>query len=474
MYRTERYWGTLGLVAFFGVLAALFGNVVFLFVAGGLLGWLLALQLVFRGVIRAVETGVSVSYTLSQQATQPDHPIDVETTVTVTDPFQCAVTVHPEYPDVAAETPESGVTLPPGDTTATITDQLTFPFAGSYTVGPATVSVESRYSVFTATLDTTPTIDVTVDPQQPDNLHVGQAGERFTVTFGEHGSGNTGPGMVPAGMRAYMPGDPADRIDWKATARLDNVYVREFEIETVRPLLLLVDGRTTESHSNGNRPVEYRRHIAATLAAEAASHGDPVGLYQITPTGVEASTRLSAAPTHYLQLRDRLYTPQQETATTETDHARATPQIPLETATVARRLRDDQSPFGTHLKPFLRGEMEYIDVDGRPLVETVRTYLTRQGTDARVAIIADDQRREELYDAVKLAGQLSPEILVFTTPTALFDSQHLADIDHVYGEYATFEQFRQRLDRIDNVTAFEAAPGDTVQRIVTHHGGGNE
>jgi len=40
-----------------------------------------------------------------------------------------------------------------------------------------------------------------------------------------------GSGMALANLREYLPGDDARAIDWKASARMDRLVVREFEEE---------------------------------------------------------------------------------------------------------------------------------------------------------------------------------------------------------------------------------------------------
>ncbi|WP_188785585.1 DUF58 domain-containing protein [Halobellus salinus] len=469
MHRTERYWSVLGLAVFFGVLAVIFTNPEFLLPAAALLAWALASELVFRQRTQRISETLQVSHTVSQPTVRPEQPIDATTAVHLSESVNTPVTVHSNYPAHAIHiSGTSEQDLPAGSTDLTLTTEVYFPFAGKYTIGPATVSVSDAYGLFETTITSTDTATVTVDPDEPTDLHVGQAGEQFAVTFGEHGSGNTGPGMVPAGMRAYTPGDPASRINWKATARLDDVYVREFEIETVRPLAILLDTRAPPATTPENDPVEYRRHIGTALVADAASHGDPVGLYTIDNHDVEASQRLSAAPEQYLKLRDRLYTPSQREDTDETDPTTGVRTTPLDIGVAADRLRTDESAFGAQLTPFLRGTASQTrQIEGDPLVQTARTYLKRHGQDVRVAIITGDQHRAELYDTAKLAGQLSPEVLVFITPAVLFEADDITAIDDLYSRYAAFERFRTRLDRLDNVTAFEVAPGAKLQAVIT-------
>jgi len=468
VHRTDRYWGVLGLGAFFGVLAFLFAEPVYLLAAGGVLAWLVAQEAIFRHDATVIDDTLAISYECSQNAVQPDQSLDVQITATLTDPTQYLLTIAPGWPKyTASSVADRPLTLDPGMNKDTATSQLQFPFAGRYTVGPAEITIASRFRLFVSTLTRSTTTTITVEPEQPDNIHVGQAGDQFAVTFGDHGSGNTGPGMVPAGMRAYMPGDPASRIDWKATARLDDVYVREFEIETDRPLIILLDDRPTPTNTAQTRPADYRRHIASTLVAEANSHGDPIGLYRLTTDGVEVTSRLSADPEQYLTIRDQLYTVPERPATDESTNSDSNKQqISPKISAVATRLDTDRSAFGTTLRQYGRRELNTTQIEESPLAETIRTYLKRQRRDVRVAILTDDQRRAELYDAMKLVGQYSPEVLAFITPSMLFETQTVSDVDRLYSEYAEFEQFRQRIDGFDNITAFEVAPSDSLQTVL--------
>ena len=469
MHRTERYWGVLILAVFFGGLAVVFATPVFLFPAAAVLAWILAVELVVRRRTQLIAETLRISYTLSQDTVRPEQPFETTTTVHLPTAVNAPVTIHPNYPEHAIGLPETpSRDVPPGTTERSFTTDWHLPFAGQYTIGPGAVTVAGTYGLFKTTVTSTATATVTVDPEAPADLHVGQAGDQFAVTFGEHGSGNTGPGMVPAGMRAYTPGDPASRINWKATARLDDVYVREFEIETVRPLAIFLDTRATPAPSPEQNPREYRRHIATALVADAASHGDPVGLYTITGYEVEASPRLNAAPEQYRDIRNRLYSISHPDGDDETTPKGSVPPTPVDVGVAADRLRNDESAFGTQLTPFFRGSTTRTQqIDGDPLTQTVRTYLKRHGQDVRVAILTDDQRRAELYDTVKLAGQLSPEVLVFITPAVLFEADDITAIDDVYSRYSAFERFRTRLDRVDNVTAFEVAPGQKLQTVIS-------
>lgn len=469
MYRTPRYWGLIGLVVFFAVVALGFNEGVFLICAGGLLAWTVVAEGLFRERVTTVATSVTCSSEISSREVGAEQPVTVTTTVTTT-PLRFEVQINPGYPTAAAGTPENDrISVEAGETERYVEAELRIPFAGTYEVGGATATVRSAYGLFQETHQVSPGELITVEPQHLADIHVGQGGEEFAVTFGEHGAGTTGPGMDPSGTRAYQPGDPASRINWKATARLDDVYVDEFEVETVRPLLLFLDTRDPAGTTEPEDAVEYRRHIAAALIAKAESYGDPIALYHVTEGGVEASPRLSASPQQYTTVRQRLYRTQQPS--NGAGHHPASDYIGSgDRTTAARRLTDDESPFGRTLTPFLtEGPTRRRHAADDPLTRTVTTYVPTGGQAVRVAILAGDAFRSELYEAAQVAGQRSREVLIFTTPTVLFDSQPLGEINEVYAQYTEFERYRQQLDRIDTVTAFEIAPNDTLNAVIKSH-----
>lgn len=80
--------------------------------------------------------------------------------------------------------------------------------------------------------------------------------------------------------RAYAPGDEARAIDWKAYARLDRFYVREYRAEDRFPLAVLVDATGSMGFSGGGRPakLDLARRLAAALAWLALAQGDEAGL----------------------------------------------------------------------------------------------------------------------------------------------------------------------------------------------------
>ena len=97
---------------------------------------------------------------------------------------------------------------------------------------------------------------------------------------GRHRSPIRGSSLEFAEYRKYVPGDDTRRLDWRAYARNDRYYIKEFEADTNLRMCLVVDtsGSMNFAH-NGVSKLDYARRIAGTLAYIAARQGDAVGLY---------------------------------------------------------------------------------------------------------------------------------------------------------------------------------------------------
>jgi uncharacterized protein (DUF58 family) len=99
-----------------------------------------------------------------------------------------------------------------------------------------------------------------------------------SLLSGRHASRLRGRGLNFEELRHYFEGDDTRTIDWLATARLGAPHVRVYSEERDRPVLLLVDQRTTMFF--GSRRA-MKSVVAAEVAALAAwrvtSLGDRVG-----------------------------------------------------------------------------------------------------------------------------------------------------------------------------------------------------
>jgi uncharacterized protein (DUF58 family) len=101
------------------------------------------------------------------------------------------------------------------------------------------------------------------------------------ILSGLHRSPHLGQSVEFAEHKEYAPGDDVRRIDWKAYAKFDKYYVKQFEQETNLRCYLVVDA----SGSMGWRgdegrltKLEYASTLAASLAYLLVRQADAAGL----------------------------------------------------------------------------------------------------------------------------------------------------------------------------------------------------
>lgn len=84
----------------------------------------------------------------------------------------------------------------------------------------------------------------------------------------------------PAGVRAYQPGDPVKAIDWKTTARRNEIYVRQYDPSMTTHVVILLDCNTKHPGEWANRPwlLEAEVSAAASVASRLNTLGYSVGL----------------------------------------------------------------------------------------------------------------------------------------------------------------------------------------------------
>jgi len=80
--------------------------------------------------------------------------------------------------------------------------------------------------------------------------------------------------------RHYRPGDDPKYVDWKAFARTDRIYTRQFRETTNLAALFVVDVSRSMDYPSGNRrsKFELARSVAAILGTLVLDQGDAAGV----------------------------------------------------------------------------------------------------------------------------------------------------------------------------------------------------
>lgn len=117
---------------------------------------------------------------------------------------------------------------------------------------------------------------------------------------GMHDSTQKGTGVEFSQFRAYEPGDPPARIDWKLFARSDKYFVREAERESDTNVWLLLDASQSMLYASQHTEkatsltkFEYGRYLLATFAYLAQHQGDAVGLFGLSSNQLDFLPALS-------------------------------------------------------------------------------------------------------------------------------------------------------------------------------------
>lgn len=96
---------------------------------------------------------------------------------------------------------------------------------------------------------------------------------------GKHRSASRGSSVEFAEYRKYVAGDDTRRLDWKAYARSDRYYIKEFEADTNLRAYFVVDASGSMAFAGkGEAKIQYARRIAASLSYLLVNQGDAAGV----------------------------------------------------------------------------------------------------------------------------------------------------------------------------------------------------
>jgi uncharacterized protein (DUF58 family) len=96
---------------------------------------------------------------------------------------------------------------------------------------------------------------------------------------GMHRASVHGSSVEFAEHKEYSPGDELRHVDWKAYAKVDRYYVKQFEQESQLVVYLVLDASASMSFAGGGlRKIEYGGYLLAALAYLVIQQQDKVGL----------------------------------------------------------------------------------------------------------------------------------------------------------------------------------------------------
>ncbi len=123
------------------------------------------------------------------------------------------------------------------------------------------------------------------------------------IGIGLHQSHQKGASLTFKQHRAYVPGDELRRLDWRAFARSDRHYIREYEQETNLRATLLVDLSGSMGYQGASSACskgEYAKLLATSIATLLVQQQDAVGLVTFD-SNIHSVVQAQSIPRH-LQL----------------------------------------------------------------------------------------------------------------------------------------------------------------------------
>ena len=121
-----------------------------------------------------------------------------------------------------------------------------------------------------------------------------------TVAAGWHGRRRAGPGETFWQYRPYAPGEPAQAIDWRRSARGDDLHVREREWEAAHAVFVVLDLSRSMDWRSDLAPVTKATRalvVALALAELLGRAGERVGVPGLLPARADrrSAERLAEA-----------------------------------------------------------------------------------------------------------------------------------------------------------------------------------
>lgn len=461
-----RLWTLLIAGTFMAGYGVLLSEPVFVFASFVFFTWIVANQLAFLFEVKLWQSQIEILRSVQPKIAQTEQPVSVTTEASAqlrANSEAKLITAVPDIFEQVAGKPEIAIgSLNRAATNITVTA----PVAGSFTVPKARLAIQDQLGLFSEKFPIGETVSIRIDPPQPRNIHIGMGGERLAAAYGEHEAESGSGGMVPEELRTYVPGDPVKLIDWNATARHNEPYVRAVQAQTDRRTVIIFDRRDSmDLGPPGKRKVDFARQIAAMYVEGARNISDPLGYREIGSAGETTILKPGTAPERYRTIDELIREAEPIAESFEESHSPIGPGTARSKATQL----DGGDPFGNRLRQFFESGETYVrHVESDPLFTAIEAVVEKSDGQSLAIILTDDSHKVEVRQAAKLLSASGNQAMIFLQPEAVFAERDLNSLDEAYRSYVNFETYRRKLSRLDSIQAFEVAPEDRIIEILDH------
>lgn len=158
--------------------------------------------------------------------------------------------------------------------------EVTASVRGPQRIGPAIVRHWSFLRLWALDRQQTSQASVEVIPRTEDASEISLLSRMLRPMQGRFTVNRPGQGMDFFTLREYQQGDTIRSINWKATARADDLIVNQRQRETHSEILLLLDARLISGVGpHGRTPLDRACRVVLGLYEEASAARDPVRFY---------------------------------------------------------------------------------------------------------------------------------------------------------------------------------------------------
>ncbi len=109
------------------------------------------------------------------------------------------------------------------------------------------------------------------------------------IQEGEQSSSSTGHGMIFEDHKKYVPGDDIRKVDWKAYARTDELFIKRFEEEKSVTVHILVDRSSSMDYGEENK-YDYASKLGLAMAYMVSNTNDRFRLSVFSETITDISS----------------------------------------------------------------------------------------------------------------------------------------------------------------------------------------
>jgi uncharacterized protein (DUF58 family) len=146
---------------------------------------------------------------------------------------------------------------------------------GRYLVGPVRLRLVAGFGMYVAVFEL-PLDEIVVYPGAGAVARA-VAPRQLPAPLGEHASRAVGSGVEFAGVRPYSPGDRRRDIDWRTSARQQELFVRQYAAERAFDLVMVLDVGV-DAGPPGRSTLDLTVRAATGLAQTYLKAHDRVGL----------------------------------------------------------------------------------------------------------------------------------------------------------------------------------------------------